>query len=106
MATLSRRVQPDVNSHTRDRNIIADVLSRLPTNSTGNEEEILTVTPVEYETKFLMTYENVRKEQQLEINQNKTFWLKIRQSPKFQYKVMEKHELLMENNKIYVPKAL
>ena len=55
---------------------------------------------------FPMVYENVRKEQQLEISKNTKMRLELRKNDEFTYKVIERHELIMKNKKNYVPKIL
>ena len=91
------------------KNIVADFFSRyekINTDDPVEYEEIAAVEPTEMEVKFPMIYENVRKEQQKELRKNRQMRVELRRNKKYQYKVLEGFELIMLNNRIYVPKSL
>ena len=48
---------------------------------------------------FPMVYENVHREQMLEISKNTKMCLELRQNNEFMYKVIEGYELIMKNKK-------
>jgi len=92
-------------------NILADCLSRAPTDSSSPTkknlelETLVAIKPLEEETKFPMVFDVVREEQQAELKK-RDFRSQVKKDENFRYKMYGKHELLTYKTKIYVPKKL
>ena len=92
-----------------EKNVVADEISRLPTSTPEEEEEEnfnSECFSTNLETKFPMVFDVVRQEQQKEINKSKINRMKFRNTSMYTRKTIQGVELLLENNKIYVPKTL
>ena len=108
---LLEEYNPTLNYIKGEKNVLADCLSRAPTETecpTDNvtAEQILGIEPEAYELRFPMEIKRLRDEQQSEFRKNRELRKECRKSKDWQYQILQGHEVLMKNGKIYVPKKL